>query len=100
MAYGLQTLSANGAVLFDSENENMFFYSRQTFDSTTAISFPALSGKTLIPIARSLEVSGYVAQAWATSQSYVGGVPHFEISFASNGLSTVEVMFFYSNRTN
>lgn len=100
MAYGFQTRSANGAILFDSNNENMFFHSKATFANSTQVDFPDLAGKTLVAIPRAIESTGYIAQSWTVNQLYIAGIPRFTISFKADAQSRVEVLFFYSNRPN
>jgi len=99
---GIVTTTANGTVLFDSRDENLFLYSQQTLTGTAPEthlgSYAPLVGRGIIPIVTATNASGKTGHQINVVVTYPAGVPTVSITVAGTGAYEIKVVLMQSNR--
>jgi hypothetical protein len=101
---GVVTTTADGTVLFDSRDENLFLYRSRTWTAnapaSTTYYMNALAGYSVIPIITSVD-SYYTSsrgRAIQTVTSYEDGYPKVYTAINGSGKFSIKMVYMQSNR--
>ena len=101
---GVVTTTADGTVLFDSRDENLFLYSSRVWSSNAPASitgsFSSLRGYSIVPLVVNTNGSNPSDRGRQINVlvTYDNGYPRVQVSIKGSGRFSIRIMYMQSNR--